>query len=208
MSGIEIRKIGITRLDTDAIVNAANEGLRAGGGVCGAIFKEAGYRRLQEACDKIGQDVLDRTVKTKYPAAKKSDWKTMDMPEQHAKFVLKRPFTEHQMRILRGGHVPEAMEDKWFWYMEGSTLYAHRSWTGFCIYRIDFQPDNKHIVTVNRDPGQFKSTSLQVDAEQLDELLDWWIQDRSNYYDEWLSETAKALDKAGKLRDKPESADS
>ncbi len=27
MSMIEIRKIGITKLDTDAIVNAANEGL-------------------------------------------------------------------------------------------------------------------------------------------------------------------------------------
>ncbi len=54
MSTIEIRKIGITKLDTDAIVNAANEGLRAGGGVCGAIFAEAGHQKLQEACDKIG----------------------------------------------------------------------------------------------------------------------------------------------------------
>lgn len=54
MSKIEIKKISITKLDTDAIVNAANEGLLAGGGVCGAIFAEAGHRRLQEACDKIG----------------------------------------------------------------------------------------------------------------------------------------------------------
>lgn len=54
MSSIEIKKIGITKLEADAIVNAANEGLRAGGGVCGAIFAEAGHRRLQEACDKIG----------------------------------------------------------------------------------------------------------------------------------------------------------
>lgn len=33
MSMIEIRKIGITKLDTDAIANAANEGLWEGGGV-------------------------------------------------------------------------------------------------------------------------------------------------------------------------------
>jgi len=54
MSGIRIQKIGITRLTTDAIVNAANEGLLAGGGVCGAIFDVAGYDELQDACDKIG----------------------------------------------------------------------------------------------------------------------------------------------------------
>ena len=49
MSSIEIRKISITSLNTDAIVNAANEGLWAGGGVCGAIFEAAGYSQLQEA---------------------------------------------------------------------------------------------------------------------------------------------------------------
>ena len=54
MSTIEIRKIGITDLDTDAIVNAANDGLWAGGGVCGAIFKAAGHDQLQAACNKIG----------------------------------------------------------------------------------------------------------------------------------------------------------
>ena len=44
----------ITRLDVDAIVNAANEHLMRGGGVCGAIFAAAGADDLQRACDKIG----------------------------------------------------------------------------------------------------------------------------------------------------------
>lgn len=51
---IEIRKISITELYTDAIVNAANERLWAGSGVCGAIFDAAGYEALEAACDKIG----------------------------------------------------------------------------------------------------------------------------------------------------------
>ena len=54
MRSIEIVPNGITDLHTEAVVNAANEGLREGSGVCGAIFSAAGSRKLTEACDKIG----------------------------------------------------------------------------------------------------------------------------------------------------------
>jgi O-acetyl-ADP-ribose deacetylase (regulator of RNase III) len=43
----------ITKQKTDAIVNAANTALRAGGGVCGAIFAAAGAKNLQTACKKL-----------------------------------------------------------------------------------------------------------------------------------------------------------
>ena len=55
MSTITIKKIGITKLKADAVVNAANEGLWAGSGVCGAIFDEAGYEELTKAFNAIGQ---------------------------------------------------------------------------------------------------------------------------------------------------------
>ena len=51
---IVLKKGDITRSSCEAIVNAANSGLWAGGGVCGAIFAKAGYEELQEACNKIG----------------------------------------------------------------------------------------------------------------------------------------------------------
>jgi len=54
MSSISIQKISITALETDAIVNAANDALMMGGGVCGAIFRAAGAIKLQAACAKIG----------------------------------------------------------------------------------------------------------------------------------------------------------
>ncbi|ULT54415.1 macro domain-containing protein [Neobacillus drentensis] len=51
---LEMVRHDITKMNVDAIVNAANTGLLIGGGVCGAIFQAAGVRALQQACDQIG----------------------------------------------------------------------------------------------------------------------------------------------------------
>ena len=61
---IEIKKIGIADLNTDAIVNAANDRLWAGSGVCGAIFRAAGYDKLQAACNEIGHCDIGSAVIT------------------------------------------------------------------------------------------------------------------------------------------------
>ena len=279
MSAIEIRKISITALKADAIVNAANEGLRAGGGVCGAIFKAAGYARLQDACDKIGHchtgsavitpgyklakyiihavgpvyidgkhnegrllygayksalelamnrrchsigfplisagifgypadeawkkaieacndfivanpdydlniifAVLDQnimkcgintldSVVNRTEGARKSDWKVQDMPEIYDVFVLNRTFTRGQVQILRNGHIPEGMEDEWFCYMEGNTLYVHRSWNGFCIYIMELVSGNSQKVKVNRDPEQYSNKNIDEDRAILNRIL-------------------------------------
>ena len=50
----EIIRNDITKMPVDIIVNAANTGLKMGGGVCGAIFTAAGADKLQAECDRIG----------------------------------------------------------------------------------------------------------------------------------------------------------
>ncbi len=306
MSTIEIRKTSITDLDTDAVVNAANDGLWAGSGVCGAIFSAAGYSKLREACQRIGhcdtgsavitpgfdlkakyiihavgpvykdgrhgepellysayyrslelalesgcgsigfpllsagvfgyplrgawsqalsacRDFLDkhsdaslqivfavlqdsilklgremlRSDASRYKIAERGDWKALEMPKAHGSFILHRELSPRQTAALRKGNIPQWMEDKWFFFMEGDTLFAHRSWTGFCIFRIDFRPDGDHFVTVNRDPEQYSSKSVDEDVKTLNSLLDWWTQTPYDHYNEWLSETYDALKKGG-----------
>jgi len=62
----------ITTMKSDAIVNAANTGLRMGGGVCGAIFKAAGIEELTRACAplapiKTGEAVITAGFALKAP---------------------------------------------------------------------------------------------------------------------------------------------
>ncbi len=61
---IEITRGDITKLDVDAIVNAANERLAFGGGVCGAIFRAAGGD-LESECRAIGHCPTGRAVATR-----------------------------------------------------------------------------------------------------------------------------------------------
>ncbi len=148
--------------------------------------------------------VLDREVyqKGKTEAAKiignklcvsKADWKTHDMPEEKESFRIKHCFSKSAMENLIRGHIPQDMEDRWFWYVDDGVLYLHRSWSGFCIFMLEFGPGDVHTVTVNRNKELYKSDDIHNDMRILSSILRWRSDDPYDHYGEWLQETAQAL---------------
>lgn len=72
------------------------------------------------------------------------------------------------------------------------------SWTRVCIYIVKFSfKTNERLVTVNRNKRQYKCMCLDEDAEQLNTLLNYWVKEKYNYYNEWSEETAKMLKRMG-----------
>ena len=93
--------------------------------------------------------------------AKRGDWKTQEMPAQNAPFPIQMDLTPAELALLRQGHVPRGMEDKWFRCFVDGVFYIYRSWTGFCIYQIPVSPEGRiRGGIVNRDPDQYKETEI------------------------------------------------
>jgi O-acetyl-ADP-ribose deacetylase (regulator of RNase III) len=63
MAQIEVRQADITKLEVDAIANAANTDLRHGGGVAGAIVR-AGGRGIQDESSRVAPIDLGEAVAT------------------------------------------------------------------------------------------------------------------------------------------------
>lgn len=112
---------------------------------------------------------------------KKSDWKTVDMPEEVEHFNMEMKLTADMLENLKEGHRPEEMEDKWFMYFENDKFYIHRSWTGFCIYIISPVLDSNVMeVTVNRNKEQHTETRAERDKIMVNMLLNAWGKQNAN----------------------------
>ena len=59
MSKIELINASCADIQADAVVNAANRYLRAGGGICGVIFAKAGMAELSCACKQYKTPLRD-----------------------------------------------------------------------------------------------------------------------------------------------------
>jgi 8-oxo-dGTP diphosphatase len=109
-------------------------------------------------------------------AATRDNWMTTPLPAARAAISIDRTYTAVEFERLKEGHVPQQMEDKWFTFYEVPWLYLHRSWTGFCVYQVRFEPvavgARVAEVLVSRDADQYRGSDSTLDALLLGLLLD------------------------------------
>lgn len=115
--------------------------------------------------------VLNRLKK-----ATSKDWKISEMPEEIDTFNLDKEVSMDEYKKLLLGLIPNAMEDKWFIYVENSEIYFHRSWTGNCIFSTTIEKFERKILLtiteVNRNQAQYKGTDLNADKTLLNHIID------------------------------------
>lgn len=120
-------------------------------------------------------------------AATRQSWPNLKpLPEQRAQLFLNRQFTQDEYDLIGEGLIPEAMEDKWFIFLEDDVVYLHRSWTGFCIYQVSLAKDGANYAVakafVNREPNQYAATDDRYDEKLLTFLIDNFLLGKSSLF--------------------------
>lgn len=123
--------------------------------------------------------------------AKRDDWKTEPFPAAFKQIVVERSYSQEEFCQITAGLIPEEMDDKWFIFYDAPWLYLHRSWTGFCIFKVCFEPEGERIkvcdVYVNRESTQYKGVDDRQDVSMLEILLDRRAgQDTRNQMQEYI----------------------
>lgn len=108
--------------------------------------------------------------------ATQDSWTTHPLPKKHSRLTANWNFTRDEFEQMMQGLIPEVMEEKWFIYHASGWLHFHRSWTGFCIYQVQFQERDSgytvELILVSRDVDQYRESSDAYDLKLLRYLID------------------------------------
>jgi hypothetical protein len=111
---------------------------------------------------------------------RKEETEPMDNPHR---IPVRLRFTQEQFEKLTSGHNPEAMEDKWFIYVENNVIHCHRSWTGYETYRAELQFSNgNYVITeilAERNAKKYTNTDDERDAELFAKVLAYLVLETS-----------------------------
>lgn len=91
-------------------------------------------RALQVVRSLVAHEKPDNNVHRAH--AKAGDWKTLPLPKARLRLPFRRSFSPDEWARIRAGLIPVEMEHKWFIYADDEWLWFHRSWTGYCIYKV------------------------------------------------------------------------
>lgn len=127
--------------------------------------------------------------------AKRDDWKTTPLPVASKQIVVNKSYSQAEFSQITAGLIPAEMKDKWFIFYEAPWLYLHRSWTGFCIYKVCFETAGEQITIsdafVNREPAQYTGVDALSDISMLEILLDSRAgRDTRNQRQDWIKNRA------------------
>ena len=108
------------------------------------------------------------------PVAKRDSWKLEPVGPMEP-LPYRGSFGREEYATIRRGLVPEAMEDKWFIFFENHVLFLHRSWSGHCIYRVEFQEthDGAEVTQASVATGErfYDRRSAEYETQLLDFLI-------------------------------------
>lgn len=175
------REVAIVKL-ADRVVNMEPPPKHWSGTKRQAYLAQAAeiLRRLGSASATLSARLTEKMARyDEHVVMTASDWNIKTMPTQVEHFELTRTLTRDEWKIVRRGILPTEMEHKWFVYADESSIHFHRSWTGFCIYRLDIVPadDGVSVVggSVNRDRSQYQGDSIRTETENVSNFLDGWL---------------------------------
>lgn len=140
-------------------------------------FPPAGYIEQKTVEDLVSQVFRDRQGAVLTGATEASfGSKNRRMPRKRLTVTFQRTFEGLDSCLIRNGHIPEEMEDKWFIHRKGGQLLFRRSWTGVLVYAADIREEPGKVsfdrVTINRDPKQYSETDTERDLSTLAWLID------------------------------------
>jgi len=102
--------------------------------------------------------------------ATKDSWEIIEMPKNKVVLPINKKYSKDEYNKIMQGFIPKVMEDRWFVYFEDNKLYMHRSWTGYCIYELNF----------SKEKDSYKITKGYLNGNIADQIEDILLKEEVN----------------------------